>query len=63
MEPVSERSGLNAAYVDALLEQYRDNPESVDPAWRAIFARVEGDATASAPRRLPSPRRSPRIRL
>jgi 2-oxoglutarate dehydrogenase E1 component len=47
MEPVSERSGLNAAYVDGLLEQYRDNPESVDPAWRAIFARAEGEATAA----------------
>ena len=52
MEPVSERSGLNAAYVDSLLEQYRDNPDSVDPAWRAIFARRReraGDRRVSPP--------------
>ena len=33
-----ESSGLNAGYVEQLLEQYLDNPEAVDPAWRAVFA-------------------------
>jgi 2-oxoglutarate dehydrogenase E1 component len=32
-----EPSGLNTAYVSQLLEQYLDNPESVDPAWRELF--------------------------
>ncbi|HET7745164.1 MAG TPA: multifunctional oxoglutarate decarboxylase/oxoglutarate dehydrogenase thiamine pyrophosphate-binding subunit/dihydrolipoyllysine-residue succinyltransferase subunit [Gaiellaceae bacterium] len=53
MEPVSERSGLNAAYVDSLREQYRDNPESVDPAWRAVFARADSDAAAVLARPTP----------
>jgi 2-oxoglutarate dehydrogenase E1 component len=32
-----ESSGLNAGYVGQLLEQYLENPEGVDPAWRALF--------------------------
>jgi 2-oxoglutarate dehydrogenase E1 component len=32
-----EPSGLNAGFVNQLLEQYLDNPESVDPAWRDAF--------------------------
>jgi 2-oxoglutarate dehydrogenase E1 component len=30
-------SGLNAGYVGLLLEQYLENPEAVDPAWREVF--------------------------
>ncbi|MGH3133188.1 MAG: 2-oxoglutarate dehydrogenase E1 subunit family protein, partial [Gaiellaceae bacterium] len=30
-------SGLNAGYVGFLLEQYLENPEAVDPAWRELF--------------------------
>jgi 2-oxoglutarate dehydrogenase E1 component len=30
-------SGPNAGYVGLLLEQYLDNPEAVDPAWREFF--------------------------
>ena len=37
-----ESSGLNAGYVEQLLEQYLDNPEAVDPAWRAVLARRAG---------------------
>ena len=37
-----ESSGLNAGYVEQLLEQYLDNPEAVGPEWRAVFA--GGDA-------------------
>jgi 2-oxoglutarate dehydrogenase E1 component len=48
-ESAHERSGLNAAYVDALLEQYRDNPEAVDPAWRTLFSRTEGESAGEAP--------------
>ena len=38
-----ESSGLNAGYVGQLLEQYLENPEGVDPAWRAVFE--AGDET------------------
>ena len=41
-------SGLNAGYVEQLLEQYRDNPEAVDPAWRELFERAD-DAVVPAP--------------
>ena len=44
-------SGLNAGYVEQLLEQYRDNPEAVDPAWRELFERAD-DVVVPAP---PSP--------
>ena len=27
----------NAAFLDELYEQYRKNPASVDPSWRAVF--------------------------
>ena len=40
-------SGLNAGYVEQLLEQYRDNPEAVDPAWRELFERAD-EAVARA---------------
>ena len=39
-----ESSGLNAGYVEQLLEQYLDNPEAVDPAWRELFER-DGDSS------------------
>jgi 2-oxoglutarate dehydrogenase E1 component len=42
-------SGLNAGYVGQLLEQYLDNPESVDPAWREIFERADASVMSSLP--------------
>jgi len=30
-------SGANATYVEALYEQYLQNPDSIDPAWRGYF--------------------------
>ena len=42
-----ESSGLNAGYVEQLLEQYLDNPEAVDPAWREVFERGDGDQLAA----------------
>jgi 2-oxoglutarate dehydrogenase E1 component len=36
-----EPSGLNTAYVSQLLEQYLDNPESVDPEWRELFEQAD----------------------
>ena len=41
-------SGLNAGYVGQLLEQYLDNPEAVDPAWRELFERAD-DAVVAPP--------------
>ena len=41
-------SGLNAGYVSQLLEQYLDNPEAVDPAWRELFERSDGNGSAVA---------------
>ncbi|MEX2612575.1 MAG: hypothetical protein WD380_03270, partial [Gaiellaceae bacterium] len=37
----SDRTGLNAGYVGLLLEQYHENPEAVDPAWRELFERAD----------------------
>ena len=42
-------SGLNAGYVGLLLEQYLDNPEAVDPAWREIFDRADEAVVAAQP--------------
>src|SRR5262245_33508187 len=44
-----ESSGLNAGYVSQLLEQYLDNPEAVDPAWRAVFEGGDGDLLSALP--------------
>ncbi len=38
-------SGANAAYVEALYEQYLQNPNAVEPKWREFFAAL-GPATA-----------------
>jgi 2-oxoglutarate dehydrogenase E1 component len=34
-------SGGNAPYVEALYEQFLSDPQSVDPAWRDYFARLQ----------------------
>ncbi|HEU5009777.1 MAG TPA: hypothetical protein VFT33_03665, partial [Gaiellaceae bacterium] len=44
-----ESSGLNAGYVGQLLEQYLENPEAVDPAWRALFEEGDGDLLSALP--------------
>ena len=35
-------NGANAPYVEAYYEQFLDDPESVDPSWRAYFRGVQG---------------------
>jgi 2-oxoglutarate dehydrogenase E1 component len=40
----SSIQGGNAAYVEACYEQFLEDPESVDPAWRAYFRSVQGTA-------------------
>ena len=47
MSASPQLAGLNAGYVAALLEQYRENPEGVDPAWRALFE--SSDAVPAEP--------------
>jgi 2-oxoglutarate dehydrogenase E1 component len=44
-----EPSGLNAGFVNQLLEQYLENPESVDPAWREAFESGGDDLLAALP--------------
>ena len=44
-----ESSGLNAGYVGQLLEQYLENPEAVDPAWRALFEEGDGELLSALP--------------
>ena len=44
-----ETSGLNAGYVSQLLEQYLENPEAVDPAWRDLFERGDEAVLAALP--------------
>jgi 2-oxoglutarate dehydrogenase E1 component len=45
----AKQSDLNAGYVGSLLEQYLENPEAVDPAWREVFERGDDDVLASLP--------------
>jgi 2-oxoglutarate dehydrogenase E1 component len=40
--------GINTGFVEELYAQYLENPESVDPSWRAFFASRNG-AAARAP--------------
>jgi 2-oxoglutarate dehydrogenase E1 component len=42
-------SGLNAGYVGQLLEQYLENPEAVDPAWRDVFERADESIVSALP--------------
>ncbi|MBM2823364.1 MAG: sucA [Thermoleophilia bacterium] len=44
-----EPSGLNTGYVGQLLEQYLDNPEGVDPAWREFFEAADDRVLAALP--------------
>ena len=44
-----EPSGLNTGYVGQLLEQYLDNPEAVDPAWREFFEGTDEHVLAAFP--------------
>ncbi len=45
----AKQSDLNAGYVGSLLEQYLENPEAVDPAWRELFERGDDGVLAALP--------------
>src|SRR5918999_1460581 len=49
MPATPSASGLNAGYVELLREQYLENPEAVDPAWRELFERADEAPPAEAP--------------
>ncbi|MBA3333363.1 MAG: 2-oxoglutarate dehydrogenase E1 component [Actinobacteria bacterium] len=40
---------LNAGYVGTLLEQYLENPEAVDPAWRHLFESADNGVLSALP--------------
>jgi 2-oxoglutarate dehydrogenase E1 component len=44
-----QTSGLNAGYVGLLLEQYLENPDAVEPAWREIFERADDGVLEALP--------------
>jgi 2-oxoglutarate dehydrogenase E1 component len=44
----SQLQGPNAGYVSQLLEQYLENPEAVDPAWREVFENADDAALTAA---------------
>jgi 2-oxoglutarate dehydrogenase E1 component len=44
----SQLTGLNAGYVSQLLEQYLENPEAVDPAWRELFEAADESVLSAA---------------
>jgi 2-oxoglutarate dehydrogenase E1 component len=44
-----ETSGLNAGYVGLLLEQYLENPEGVEPAWREVFEHADDGVLEALP--------------
>ena len=43
------QSDLNAGYVGLLLEEYLENPEAVDPAWRELFEHGDESVIAALP--------------
>src|SRR5690606_21690845 len=47
LAPASPLAGINAAYLEAMYEAYLEDPNAVDPSWRAYFEslpRVDGRA-------------------
>src|SRR3546814_15257078 len=46
----SSINGANAPYVEAYYEQFLDDPESIDPSWRAYFRLIQDQ---NAPREVP----------
>ncbi len=53
MTDLSLLSAANAAYLDALYEDYLEDPDSIDPGWRSYFEglKARGPTVASLPNR------------
>jgi 2-oxoglutarate dehydrogenase E1 component len=66
MEATSFLFGANAAFIETLYAQYQENPDTVDPTWRAWFASLgEGELKAAQLGRGPQWKRDakPELRL
>src|SRR6202012_2921228 len=48
LEATSFLSGTNAAFVESLYAQYLENPDAVEPSWRAYFSSLGQTALAPA---------------
>ncbi len=48
LEATSFLSGTNAAFVESLYAQYLENPDAVEPSWRAYFSGLGQNALAPA---------------
>jgi len=44
-----QTGGLNAGYIGLLLEQYLENPDAVEPAWRELFERADDGVLEALP--------------
>jgi len=53
-------SGINAAYLEAILEQYRQDPGSVDASWKQFFESGAGRDYLAGPPPTQGPRFTPR---
>ena len=53
LEATSFLSGNNAAFIEALYEQYRADPSSVDGTWRAFFDALQEGRPVELPRITP----------
>ena len=40
--------GANATFVEEMAARYADDPNSVDPSWRAFFSQLRDDPNAGA---------------
>jgi 2-oxoglutarate dehydrogenase E1 component len=47
--PLQQTGGLNAGYIGQLLEQYLENPASVDEQWRELFERADDGVLEALP--------------
>jgi 2-oxoglutarate dehydrogenase E1 component len=64
LDATSFLQGANAAFIESLYSQYQENPDAVDPSWRAYFANLgEQDLNAAQLGRGPEWRRDARPEL
>jgi len=64
LEATSFLQGANAAFIESLYAQYQENPDAVDPSWRAYFSSLsEQDLNATQLGRGPEWRRDAKPNL
>lgn len=47
LDPDAVIAHASPAFIEDLYRRYREAPDSIDPSWRAYFARLEGDVAAA----------------